>query len=485
MKPFTSSIRRHLLCWLLMPIVSLCLIGAGVTYIIAMVFVTDAYDEALLDCAHSVSSRLDFRSSKLTIDMPPAALAILKHSDRDSFYYQVSRSNGDVINGDVYIPPHPVGENLSEEPLFYDGTISSQPVRIAAIQVPIPNTKNYLVIKVAETTSGRMDMIQSILLGVVLPQLLLILFAAAAVWLGVARGLAPLRTLKDAVERRNPGDLRLLEEVNVPKEVKPLVMAINNLLIRVQEDRESQRRFVSNAAHQLRTPLAGLKTQTELALRNQKPDDLRQSLRHISTSVDRATRLAQQLLALARLEPSVFKSVKKEQVNLNSVARNACNELVPQSLANEIDLGFEDAESELLVSGDRGSLRELAINLIENAIIYTQRGGKVTVCVRATVGGPVLLVEDNGPGIPRAERNQVFERFYRVLGNKVAGSGLGLAIVREIAEAHEATVNLKDGPGGIGTSIEVQFRKLDFSPDSAAEIISEGSRRNETSGMTR
>ncbi|MBY0356495.1 MAG: sensor histidine kinase [Candidatus Obscuribacterales bacterium] len=473
MRPFTSSIRRHLLCWLLIPIVSLCFLGALVTYVIAVGFATEAYDDALLDCAHSVSARLEFVGSRPNLDLPPAALAILKHSDIDEFYYQVSKASGEIINGDEYMPSLPADEEVSEEPIFYDGNVNAHPVRVCAIRVPIPKHHDYLVIKVAETTIGRSDLIQSIILGVVLPQLLLILFAAAAVWLGVARGLSPLRTLKEAVEKRNPADLSLLEEINVPKEVKPLVIAINNLLSHLDEDREAQRRFVSNAAHQLRTPLAGLKTQTELALRNQNPDDLRQSLKHINTSANRATRLAQQLLALARLEPSVFKSVKSEAVDLNSIVKSVCNELVPQALSKEIDLGFESPDAEAVITGDKNSLHELTVNLLENAILYTQKGGKVTARVRMNAKGASLIVEDNGPGIPPAERKQVFERFYRVLGNKVAGSGLGLAIVREIAEAHKAEVDLRDGPSGVGTTIEVQFKKLDY-PNAALEMAEIG-----------
>ena len=285
--------------------------------------------------------------------------------------------------------------------------------------------------------------------------------------LGIARGLAPLGRLKEAVESRNPADLRPLSEENVPKEVKPLVFAINNLLQRLQEDRESQKRFLSNAAHQLRTPLAGLKTQTELALRQKDPAEVMESLEHISISASRATRLAQQLLALARVEPSVFKNIARESLDINTVARDATKELVVQAMAKKIDLGFEGSDAPQVIAADRASLYEMMFNLIENAVFYTQRGGSVTVSIKASNGSPVFAVEDNGPGIPPAERQHVFERFYRVLGNKENGSGLGLAIVREIADAHEADVVLKDGSNNSGTLVEVQFHKADFTPLSA------------------
>jgi two-component system sensor histidine kinase TctE len=293
----------------------------------------------------------------------------------------------------------------------------------------------------------------------------LIILSGLAVWLGVARGLAPLGRLKEAVESRNPSDLRPLSEENVPKEVKPLVMAINKLLNRLQEDRDSQKRFLSNAAHQLRTPLAGLKTQTELALRQKEQTDIKESLQHIHTSASRATRLAQQLLALARVEPSVFKNLTRERLDLNKVARDATQELVMQAIAKKIDLGFEECSSAQFIAGDRSSLHEMMFNLIENAVFYTQSGGSITVRVESDKQGPVFCVEDDGPGIPASERELVFERFYRVLGNKESGSGLGLAIAREIASAHGASIEIGDGENKRGTLVRVSFKQLlDFSP---------------------
>ena len=471
MKPFTSSIRRHLLSWLLLPILSICVIGALITYILAVGFATDAYDTALLETTQSLHNRLQFAKSDLKVDLPPAALAVLKGGDKDAFYYQVISHDGKIVSGDKFIPNPPSARRFSEAPHFYYGNLNGTEVRICALKVPVPGEpQQELTLKTAETTVGRTELIKSILLGVVAPQLVLIILSALAVWLGVARGLSPLQTLKDAVESRNPADLRLIDCDCVPKEVKPLVVALNNLLTRLEEDREAQKRFVSNAAHQLRTPLAGLKTQTELALRYRDPEELRQSLKHISTSADRATRLAQQLLTLARVEPAVFQNRKREAIDLNKIAKNATRELVPQALTKEIDLGFEGSSQVQLIHGDPESLHELAANLIDNAVLYTQRGGKVTVRVRNSNSGPVIAVEDNGPGIPVSERKQVFERFYRVLGSNAGGSGLGLAIVQEIADAHHAEICLQDGTDGTGTTAEVSFPELQFTPPVGTEI---------------
>ena len=467
MKPWLYSIRRQLLCWLLIPIMTLWLIGAVITYILAVDFAVNAYDDALLDSAHAVASRVSFQGSTPVVDLPPVALAILKYNDKDDLYYQVLTSKGKLIIGDDSMPPPNWGD-LSKEPDFRDEKIGVHQVRVVALAVPIPGKPNndFVVIQMAETLQGREEIINNIIVGVIVPQFILIVLAAAAVWFGVARGLKPLRDLQDAIAVRSPSDLRPLGDT-VPKELKPLVKALNELLQRLREDRDAQKRFVANAAHQLRTPLAGLKTQTELAQRHRNPEDLYHSLRQISTSADRATRLVHQLLALARVEPAVFRAARKEAVDINEIARDATKELVPQALHKEIDLGFEGLRRPHILSGDAKSLYEMVSNLVENAILYTQQQGKVTVRLEIKGDVPILTVEDNGPGIPEAERERVFERFYRSLGNNVDGSGLGLAIVREIADAHGAHVVIEAGPDGQGASVSVKFAgqvSHDFSP---------------------
>lgn len=453
----TSSIRRQLLCWLLAPILTLWVVGALITYLLAVDFANQAYDSALLDSARCVSSRLIFKHANVIVDMPPAAQSILKWNEKDDFFYAVLTSRGQLISGDDSVPD-PIWGQLSKEATFRDARINGHDVRVVELEVPVPDHPNneFVVIQVAETLQGREELIDKVLLGVVLPQLLLIILAALAVWFGVKRGLSPLKELENAVASRTPSDLRPLAAQSAPKEVKPLVNAINVLLERLREDREAQKRFVANAAHQLRTPLAGLKTQTELASRYRSSDDLHHALNNISTSAARAARLVQQLLALARVEPGAFKMTRREPVDLNAIARDATAGLVAQALAKKIDLGFEGLNCSCIILGDGSSLYELCSNLIENAILYTHEGGKVTVRLE-NPERPILSIEDNGPGIPVDERERVFERFYRALGTAVDGSGLGLSIVREIAELHGATVSLRGGPDGSGTTAVVQF----------------------------
>lgn len=460
MKPLTSSIRRQLLAWLLLPILTLWLIGALLTYFMAINFATDAYDNALLDSARTLIARLRFDpGNRIEVDLTPEAQAIFKASQKDKFFYQVIGPSGNIRAGDTDIP-RPTEDSLDgidEEPDFRDGQINGEDVRIGLVSVPVPHKQGqHVLVQIAETLKGRLELTKQILIWVVVPQLILIFLAALAVYVGVKRGLSRLRSVQEAVSRRTRWDLSPLAEEGAPQEVRPLVHAINDLLGRLKEDIDAQHRFVANAAHQLRTPLAGLKTQTEFALRQTKPEELGDALKQLQAGADRSIHLANQLLALAKVEPGAFRSTELEEVDLNCIAREATRDLVPQALRKSIDLGFEGSSQPATVRGDQLTVRELVCNLIDNAVRYTQPGGKVTVNV--TSGGKAeLRVDDNGPGIPEEERERVFERFYRVLGSGVSGSGLGLSIVREIAQSHEADVSLSSGPDGSGTSVAVKF----------------------------
>jgi two-component system sensor histidine kinase TctE len=291
----------------------------------------------------------------------------------------------------------------------------------------------------------------------VVPQSMLILLAGLAVWYGVGRGLAPLSTLRREIESRSHRDLSALPEEQAPQEVQPLIRAMNDLLARLAGAISAQQRFIADAAHQLRTPIAGLKTQTELALRQSQLTEVQGTLRQLQTATERSTRLINQLLSLARSEPGAGRERAAERFDLARLARDTTTEWVPLALARKIDLGYDGEDGAQAVAGDPLLLREMLSNLIDNAIRYSREGGQVTVRV---AGGPrevVLSVEDNGPGIPEPERSRVFERFYRVLGSGAEGAGLGLAIVREIALSHGAEVTLADAASGRGTLVRVSF----------------------------
>jgi two-component system, OmpR family, sensor histidine kinase TctE len=472
----TPSLRRQLLYWLMIPVLVLWLVGALVTYGLAIAFATEGYDQALVDSVHSIASHIVSRDGRVVVDLPPVALEILKDNVKDRLYYQVKDSHGDVIASDTRIPESEFGavSDLNErEPDFTYGRIRGEEVRIASLLFREPQSGGKAIIQVAETLHAREEFADKILIGVVAPQLLIVIGIGLAIFLGIRRGLTPLNNLRDAVAARTPHDLGPIPEENVPREVRTLVSAINGLLERLHLDIEAQRRFVANAAHQLRTPVAGLKTQTELALRQTDPSDIKHALTQIRTSADRATRLTNQLLTLARTGPEAQDPSRWSMLDLGDVAKAVMGELVPQAVERNIDIGFEGTDEPTVMLGDRWALHELCSNLVENAIRYTQDGGRITVRVSAPDERVrIFEVEDDGPGIPEPERSRVFERFYRVTeenaGSKSSGSGLGLAIVREIANLHGATVTIASARASEGTIIQVRFSGQSLEPGSVS-----------------
>ena len=292
----------------------------------------------------------------------------------------------------------------------------------------------------------------------ILPQFVILPLAVLLVWLALARGIAPLNELQQRIRRRDSNDLSPIDERDAPEEVSPLVRAINDLLARLDQSIGAQKHFLADAAHQLKTPLAGLRTQAELAQREidageRDPKSLKKSLQQIAYSSQSAAHMVNQLLAMARAENKEH-SAQHQPVNLARLATETVRDFVPRALEKGIDLGYEGPDtgrdatgsSRALVVGHGVLLRELIRNLVDNALQYTPVGGTVTVRIVDDPFGQVVVlqVEDSGPGIPVAEREQVFRPFYRALGTNVDGSGLGLAIVREIAVQHGAEVTLED-----------------------------------------
>jgi two-component system sensor histidine kinase TctE len=315
----------------------------------------------------------------------------------------------------------------------------------------------YVLFQMAETVGKRQALTRGILGNIVIPQILLIVMAVGAVWYALKRGLMPLELLRQEVAQRSRDDVSLLDEKKAPLEVRPLIDAVNDLLQRLKQAMDSQKRFVADAAHQLRTPFAGLKTQAELALRESDPERVRHALRQILTSSERCSHLVNQLLSLARNEPGGHTYSSFETLDLNRLAQETAMQWVPEALKKNIDLGFEGSNQVLPVRCDAIGLQEMIGNLLDNAIRYTPPGGTVTLRAGYEEGSAVLRVEDNGPGISEEHRGQVFERFYRILGSDQVGSGLGLAIVHEVVKLHGANIQLMEGVGGHGTLIAVHF----------------------------
>ncbi|WP_234814674.1 sensor histidine kinase, partial [Noviherbaspirillum denitrificans] len=290
----------------------------------------------------------------------------------------------------------------------------------------------------------------------------LIALAALVVHYGVARSLRPLQVLKSAVSDRSHLDLSPIPTDGVPGEVRPLVEEVNELMLRLGTTLNFQNRFIADAAHQLKTPVAGIKAQIEVALREQNPAEMQRSLAQLYMSADRLSHLVGQLLSLARNEPGAVESLVLQRIDLNALALEVTMEWVPEAIKRNVDLGFE-GDQPVLVKGDPHRLRELINNLVDNAVRYSQDGGRVTVRVRGG-GQAQLAISDDGPRIPVEDRKRIFERFHRLLGSHTDGSGLGLAIVSEIASLHKAQITLEEDVDGIGNTFTVDFPHPDAPP---------------------
>jgi two-component system sensor histidine kinase TctE len=459
-QPEKATLRRQLLISLLAPVVLVTLISSVISYYYAFNFATLAYDYSLFDSALDISRQIYATDGRVRVDLPRAALDMLESDEHDRIYYMVSDAKGAFVAGHRGLPlpnePAPAGK-----PVYYDASYHGSPVRIAALYSMVPGASDQdpVLIQVAETLNKRHILADEILLGMLWPELLLIVLVGVLIWYGVERGLRPLAALQREIGNRSHRDLSPLAEHNVPGEVRALIHAMNDLLARLNEAMSAQQRFIADAAHQLRTPLAGLKTQTELALRQQELGEVRHTLQHLNTATGRTTHLVNQLLSLARAEPGIGRTQALQALSLGDLARDTTTEWVPRAIERNIDLGLDGTPADAAIEGDALLIREMLGNLIDNSIRYTQSGGQITVSVATTHDKVELSVEDNGPGIPPAERERVFERFHRVLGSGAEGCGLGLAIVREIAQSHNAETRLGPGAGGSGTRVTVVFPK--------------------------
>lgn len=452
------SIRRQLLLWLLIPLLSLSAFSSLGAFYIGENLARSIYDRELVNSADSVLARIKIKESQISVDMPVAALSILRHNNRDEFYFQILSESGQFIAGHDFLP-RPDIEHLTITPQFRFFKLKDRQLRAVAFFVPISDAKagiENVVIQVAETRNTRKELTNQIAVTVLLSQFILIACALVAVWLGVRRGLSPLIRVESAVNLRSPGDLSLLE-VDEPSEIKSLVDALNNLLHQLSEDVELQKRFIANAAHQLRTPIAGLGTYSALARKLAKDEELKEVLSELDMGIARMGKVVGRLLMLARSEPGASSTRQMSVVDLNSVVSEVTAASVPEAIKQKIDLEFHSTSEPALIYGDPGGIEELAYNLIENSILYTQNGGTIKIEVAIRNGTTILTVEDDGPGIPKEERERIFERFYRLPGTEKPGTGLGLAIVKEIVSSHKAKIDVLPGSNGNGSAFRVSF----------------------------
>ena len=436
------SLRAHLLRMLLPPVGALLVLGALVAYYPSIEPATAAYDQGLIDVGVSLGTYIREGERSFRLELPVAVDQVLRRDSYDSVYYRVLGPSGEEIAGDEGLPAPPPDRERRDGFLAYDTSYQGQKVRAVALQAQCGS--QLCSVLVAETMVKRNRLQRDILVSSLLPEMLIAFATLIIVWFGVKRGLGPLARLSDEIKERSPGDLRPIDAAAAPEETRPLVSALNGLLDEVAQASRNQQRFLANAAHQLRTPLAGLQAHTELALAQPLTPEVRAELEQVRQATIRTGRLANQLLALARAEPGARGNAA--ELNLKSLAESEADGWVHQALARDVDLGFDLQWAP--VQGDAFLLREALANLVHNALEYSQRGGHVTVRTGRNGTHSFLEVEDDGPGIPPPERERVLERFYRVPGTPGTGSGLGLAIVREIATGHGASISITDATGG-------------------------------------
>lgn len=446
--------------WLLVPIVVLCLFWAVMAYTIALRYTNIANDRSLFDSTLTLAGQIKIMDGRVTVDLPRAALNMLELDPYDKVYYEIRGPNEELVSGQEGLPRPTVEEIAANQPIYYDGIFLDRKIRVAALFLPLNgNMSNGLIrVQVAETLVKRNVLAREIFISFIVSQVFMIVVAGSLVWYGVGRGLVSLELLHEEIENRSHLDLSPVKGKKAPREVLSLIHAINNLLLRLSKALAAHDRFIASAAHQLRTPLAGLKTQAELALRQTDPEELRLTLKHVLANSEKNIHLVNQLLSLARAQPGREGAFSFAPFDLVSLAREVARDWVRHALDKDIDLGFDATAEKAVIRGDAVLLKELLNNLVDNAVRYTQTGGRVTVAVHSLPECVVLSVEDNGPGIADEERERVFERFYRVLGTDTDGCGLGLAIVREIAESHGAKVELAKRDGVPGVLIEVRFK---------------------------
>ena len=463
--PAQRSLFGEMLDWMLVPLLLLWPISVTLTWLVAQSIAGRPYDREMEQLVQTLSRhvvKVADAQGRASVGLDIPAQGVMAGDGEGRRLIQVLDGQGRLLVGTASLPlPDPwmdsipsVGRDAVE---FREIEVGEAHMRVAHRWLPdlVPSGQRPPLVQVAEDLDERGLLATEILKGVLLPQYAVLPLAVLLVWMALSRGLAPLEVLQQRIRERRSQDLSPIDEREAPEEVAPLVRAINDLLGRLKQSMANQKHFLADAAHQLKTPLAGLRMQAELAQREMQVNgDIQasaRSLQQITRATQNATRMVNQLLAMARAEDPE-QALRRQSLDLTALAAETVQDFVPRALEKGIDLGFEPAaepppgRAPIALQGQPVLVRELIRNLVDNALQYTPAGGAVTVRLLHDYYGrvAVLQVEDTGVGIAEAERELVFQPFYRALGTNVDGSGLGLAIVREIADQHGATVTLED-----------------------------------------
>jgi two-component system, OmpR family, sensor histidine kinase TctE len=436
------GLRRRLIVALALPLI-LILIGSSVfDYRLARKTADTAHDEALADTVYDLESHIRNQTSPVDFDLAAETEAMIRSNAPDMLYFSVRDGAGRTLAGDDDLPEIELPRN--DKIVFLDSIYKGKPVRIASHRLSMFATDMHIT--VVETIEKRRLSSQRILTAMVAPNLAVIFAALLAVLFGVRQGLLPLNTVEREIGARSVTDLHEIELSTAPSEIRPLLRRLNELFALLRASSEIQQRFIADAAHQLRTPLAGLQTQIDLAAGEGAFSHNAERLANIEEATARLEHLLTQLLMYARTETSRSLHDLFEEVALDKLVEKSASVFLDAALAKNIDLGFEISPAS--TRGVSWMLQEALGNLIDNAIRYTPPGGTITVRCCHDEGRPYFEVEDSGPGIREEDMERVFERFYRIPGSPGNGCGLGLAIVSEISILHGASVRLLPGQAG-------------------------------------
>ena len=460
------SLRRELLIGIIAPMLLIILIDTTILYSAANHFIEKSFDDGLLDTANDISELI--KVSKVPVNqfqLGREAHEAIMSDTLDKIYYSIYDQSYKYLTGDRSLLLTEDMPLLKDRKVYSESIIQDNFVRVVTIATTVNNDEynKIIYVQVAETLNKRNALAKQILVGIILPQLLLLIAAAIMFSFGIKRGLSPLNELNNAILKKSLRELSPIQISKVPKEVSGLVESINVLINQLKSAVELQNRFIADAAHQLKTPLAGIQAQLELAVLEADKMQSQSSLYKVLLNTEKLSHMISQLLKLAQNQPETFNPLKMKVVNLGEISRKICINMVPVAYKKNIDLGLEmtnEYMTDLEIMGDYNRLTVMLENLVDNSIRYTPANGKVTVNVYKIPDKVILSIEDTGVGIDEAERKSVFERFHRVIDNQQEGSGLGLAIVKEIVQLHDAEINIETPKSGIGTRFTIIFPSL-------------------------
>ena len=446
-----NSLHRQLLKRLLWPLIIILLLGSVFAYFFALHTAINTYDLGLMDDALDIVRQIEVHQDKMEINFPPVARQMLKEKYEDQVSYAAWDASGKLFAG---TPKLLMINSLDpdEKHAYQDIVLNGEANRVLLLRGEIETHTYYIA--VSQTVRGRNHLTGGILAAILIPETLLAIVSIVIILLGIRRGLTPIEKLRDEITSKSSSDLRPIEESTAPLELAPIIHGINELLGNLAAAFAGHRRFIADAAHQLRTPLASLSSQIEVALEN-PPADIKKLLHQLLSTSHRTTHLANQLLSLARLEHTEQTMYEVSTVKLNEVVQAGAADFVTLAARKGVELEFDLQPA--LVNGSALMLRELFVNLMDNAIRYTPAGGQVTVSIKTAEKDIVLIVDDNGSGVADAELEALGKPFHRLSSDYPGGCGLGLAIVREIVRLHGADLMFGGGVNGRGLSVKIKF----------------------------